>query len=175
MNILFVLFCVIIFAAVLTPEIDRLAREGVVLDAFYGGPQCTPSRSSLLTGFYPSHLGTQHHVYGAGQNHSVPLDKTTVADTLKGAGYATHMVGKWHLGYASWEMTPLGRGFDSFYGYLGGGEDYYTHQSGGALDFRFNHDPLWGSQGTYSAFLYVERAQAIIKQHAMQSPDQPVV
>jgi arylsulfatase B len=54
----------------------------------------------------------------------IPLGFSTIANKLKGAGYATHAVGKWHCGFATAEQTPLGRGFDSYFGYFGGFNDY---------------------------------------------------
>ena len=75
-------------------------------------------------------------------------------------GYATHMIGKWHLGFNKWAYTPTYRGFDSFYGYYNAAEDHYTHtvnrEPKEILDFRDNDKPVRDLNGTYAAFPYVE-------------------
>ena len=71
-------------------------------------------------------------------------------------GYATHMVGKWHLGYNKWEYTPTYRGFDSFYGYYNGQEDHYTHKVFDILDFRDNKEPVRDLNGKFATFAYAE-------------------
>lgn len=98
-----------------TPNIDRIGREGVQLTHFYAGANvCTPSRAALLTGRYPIRSGMQHVIFPHSETGMSP-DEVTIAEALKGAGYATGMVGKWHLGHhdAFW---PTNQGFDYFYG-----------------------------------------------------------
>ena len=81
-----------------TPTIDKLANEGVRLQQYYVQRLCSPTRSAILTGRYPYHNGLADGVILAGHPYGLPLNQTTVANELKRGGYATHMVGKWHLG-----------------------------------------------------------------------------
>ncbi|GFR85664.1 arylsulfatase B [Elysia marginata] len=80
-----------------------------------------------MTGVYPFRMGLQHLVIGERQKVCAPLNRKFFPQLLKENGYNTHMIGKWHLGFCKWECTPTYRGFDSFYGFYSGGEDYYTH------------------------------------------------
>ena len=97
-----------------TPQIDRIAQEGMRFNsAFVGNSICGPARATLLTG--------QHsHLNGMIDNHrAFDASKMTMPRLLQQAGYQTAIVGKWHLG-ASQAMHPLKRGFDEFFGFLGG-------------------------------------------------------
>jgi uncharacterized sulfatase len=98
-----------------TPNIDRIGREGVQLNHFYAAANvCSPSRASLLTGRYAIRSGMQFVIrpHSAG---GMPADEITLADMLKNAGYATGMVGKWHLGHRD-DFWPTNQGFDEFFG-----------------------------------------------------------
>ncbi|KAL1421925.1 hypothetical protein MTO96_022634 [Rhipicephalus appendiculatus] len=102
-----------------TPNLDALAADGVVLNNYYVQPYCTPSRAALMTGLYPIRTGMQGMPIGAAQPWGVVRERTTYASVPQETW--------WHLGYYKQRMTPTYRGFDSFYGFLNGGEDYYTH------------------------------------------------
>ena len=98
-----------------TPNIDRLAREGLLLTSCYSEPSCTPSRATLLTGRVPMRHGLQRPpMYGESGGLQ---DEVTVAQLLSDAGYATQAVGKWHLG-ENVDSQPHNVGFDDFYGFL---------------------------------------------------------
>lgn len=100
-----------------TPELDRMADEGVRLTSFYvTAAVCTPSRAGLLTGRYPiRHLP---HNLGPDSKNGLPLDETLIGEPLQARGYRTMMVGKWHLGHAEDAYMPVSRGFDGYYGLL---------------------------------------------------------
>ncbi|XP_078377383.1 arylsulfatase B-like [Oculina patagonica] len=153
-----------------TPNIDKLASEGVVLDNYYVLPICTPTRSALMTGRYPIHTGLQHLVIFPAAPYGLPLNFTTLPQKLKESGYATHMVGKWHLGFYKWPYTPTYRGFDTFYGYYNGAEDHYSHKILNVLDFRDNKEPVRDLDGKYGTFAFAERAENIIKTHNASKP-----
>jgi len=125
-----------------------------------------------MTGRYAHHTGLQHAYIMPATAVALPLELRTMADHLKEAGYATHMVGKWHLGLTSWEHTPLERGFDSFYGYLNGEEDYYTHTTwaDGVVDLRDGCDIVRDKNGTYSSKMFMDRAISILKEHDKSNP-----
>ena len=98
-----------------TPQLDKMASEGVRLTSFYaGGTVCTPSRMALLTGAYPTRVGWPGGVVGykIDEQHGLAPEALTIAEIFKVAGYTTGMCGKWHLGDAA-EMQPMNQGFDS--------------------------------------------------------------
>jgi arylsulfatase A-like enzyme len=106
-----------------TPNLDALAKAGTRFTGGYvSGPYCSPTRAGLLTGRYQTRFG--HEFNGAGPEVGLPLTETTLADHLKAAGYATALVGKWHLGNAD-KFHPQKRGFDEFFGFLGGAHSYF--------------------------------------------------
>ena len=105
-----------------TPNLDALAASGVrCVNGYVSGPYCSPSRAGLMTGRYQNRFG---HEFNPSDSHGLPLSEKTIADRLKAAGYVTGIVGKWHLGGTP-EMHPQRRGFDEFYGFLGGMHSYF--------------------------------------------------
>lgn len=111
--------------AVPTPNIDRLARAGVRCTSGYvSAPYCSPSRAGFLTGRYQTRFGHEFNPHvGAEGKLGLPLDQRTIADLLRSAGYATGLIGKWHLGFSK-DHHPQSRGFDEFFGFLVGGHNY---------------------------------------------------
>ena len=110
-----------------TPNIDQLAKEGVKFTQFYAAaPLCSPSRASLLTGLNPHAAGLPNNASSMKGVAGMPTDKITIAESLKGAGYTTGHVGKWHMGFTP-ETMPNGQGFDYSYGHMGGCIDNYSH------------------------------------------------
>ena len=91
-----------------TPNIDKLAESGTRLEQFYVQPVCSPTRGALMTGRYPMRLGLQCGVVRPWAEHGLPLDETTLPQMLGQAGYATAIVGKWHLGLG-WRKLPDGK------------------------------------------------------------------
>ncbi len=99
-----------------TPNIDRLAKNGVRLTNFYASANvCTPSRAGLLTGRYPVRSGLAYKVVQATDTHGLPPETVTIAEMLKPA-YATALIGKWHLGHVAPYWPPTNHGFDLFFG-----------------------------------------------------------
>jgi len=102
-----------------TPQLNRMAEEGMKLTSFYAAPVCTPSRASLMTGSYPKRVGLDSTSWAGvlfpGEEKGIHAEEITVAEILKTRGYATACVGKWHLGDQP-EYLPTRHGFDYFYG-----------------------------------------------------------
>ena len=111
-------------APIRTPNIDRLFRDGTVLDNHCVNATCTPTRASLLTGRFPSRFGS--HATSPNNAPVMPDGYETLAGGLKNAGYSTGLFGKWHLGSLP-EFGPNLYGFDHAYGSLAGGVDPYNH------------------------------------------------
>jgi arylsulfatase len=106
-----------------TPNLDRLAKNGLRFRQFYNGTRCCPSRASLLTGLYPHQagVGLMNGQTDAPGYRGFPQPNTaTIAEVLNAAGYHTSMVGKWHLTAGPKTPRPTDRGFDEFYGMVGG-------------------------------------------------------
>lgn len=113
-------------ADVPTPHIDSIAASGVrFTNGYVSGPYCSPTRAGLLTGRYQQRFGHEFNLGGpSSADKGLPLTETTFANRLKDAGYVTGLVGKWHLGSAP-AYQPLQRGFDEYFGFLGGSHTYW--------------------------------------------------
>ncbi len=98
-----------------TPNLDRMAKEGMRLTSFYAAPVCSPSRAMLMTGCYPKRVLPTPHVLFPMAEVGLNPEETTIAETLKAAGYATACVGKWHLGDQA-AFLPGAQGFDFSFG-----------------------------------------------------------
>ena len=99
-----------------TPHIDALAAEGMRFTDFYvTAPVCSPTRTSLMTACYPKRVGMHRHVLFPNSTRGMNPSEVTIAELLKGQGYATACVGKWHLGYQK-QFLPTSQGFDSYFG-----------------------------------------------------------
>ncbi len=147
-----------------TPNLDRLAREGVELQRFYVCPVCSPTRVGLLTGMMPRRFGVTAALRP--RDAGLPADIPTLPQTLKAAGYATALVGKWHAGSA---RPPNKAGFDRFYGFMGGQIDYLKHTGpGGREDWWRDTTPL--SETGYSTRLFADEAVRILENRDKASP-----
>ena len=149
-----------------TPNIDRLAREGVKLSDFYAnGATCSPTRTGFITGRYQQRYGIEWPLGSmAGDSaRGVLPSETSLPRLLKSAGYATGLIGKWHLGWQP-RFHPNRHGFDEFWGFLGGYLDYYSNIGEFDRHDLFHND----SAARDTAYLTDEitaRAQAFIQDH----------
>lgn len=142
-----------------TPAIDALAHEGLTFGNFYAAPFCTPARDMLLTGRYNqrNHL---EHALAWNEHVGIPDSDITLAEALKANGYRTSLIGKWHLG-SDPQFNPTYNGFDYFFGYVVGQEDYLTHiDAGGKIDWWRNTELLTNDPPEYSTTAITREALA---------------
>ena len=152
-----------------TPHIDGLCASGVRLSQWYANaPVCSPSRAALLTGRHPAHAGVESILGGSRHTSGLP-HQDTLASRLRDRGYATAILGKWHLG-AAHEYRPSKFGFDTAFGFRAGCVDYYSH-----IFYWGGHDPvhdLWEdddevwANGEYLTTVIGERAAGFIADNA---------
>ncbi|XP_068206466.1 arylsulfatase B-like [Palaemon carinicauda] len=179
----------------LSPNLEALAREGVILDQSYVQPICTPTRSALMSGRYPYTIGTQHGIIRPKEPTGLSMKRKLLSEAMKEAGYSTHIVGKWHLGFCSWDYTPTSRGFDTFWGYYTGAEDYYHHTRRGdqmneegeevacpagmnhnyaataGYDFRNNTEVEYSVKGEYSTYSFASYTVDLLES---RNPEEPM-
>lgn len=151
-----------------TPHLDKLARAGAILDAFYVQPVCSPTRAALMTGRYPMRHGLQVGVVRPWAQYGLPLEEQTLAQGLQAAGYETAIVGKWHLGHFQPDYLPTRRGFSVQYGHYNGAIDYYTHMRDGGFDWHKN-DQECRDEG-YSTHLLADAAAKFVTATAGKKP-----
>ncbi|MBI5771403.1 MAG: arylsulfatase [Verrucomicrobia bacterium] len=143
------------------PNLDRLRRDGVELDRFYANPSCTPTRAAFLTGRAALRLGLREQI-GPNQD-GLALTEHLASETFRAAGYATALLGKWHLGSTSAARLPNSRGFDHFYGFLGAAVTYSTHlaEANGRLDWQRNGTAL--NEAGYTTDLIATEAIGLLR------------
>ncbi|MEW4490924.1 sulfatase-like hydrolase/transferase [Thalassoglobus sp. JC818] len=160
-----------------TPEIDRLAAEGMRLVDFHSsGTVCSPTRAGLLTGLYQQRTGIEAVIH-PDHNHpehrkGLQLSETTFAEYLKESGYVTGLIGKWHQGYPqnSVDYHPQNHGFDEFVGYHSGNIDFVSHV-GDHYRHDWWHDRVETQEEGYTTHLINSYVDKFIRQHA--NSDQP--
>ena len=156
-----------------TPVLDQLAASGAKLEHLYAMPVCSPARAALMTGRYPIRTGLQMNIIRPTSKYGLPLEERLLPQALREAGYTTVMCGKWHLGSFQKAYWPNQRGFDHWYGFLEGSEDFFTHRGHGKnapLDWYRNGEPLANDEG-YSTHLLTREAVSLIK---IQPKDKPL-
>ncbi len=151
-----------------TPHIDSIAQGGTILKSYYVQPVCSPTRSTLMTGRYPSSTG----VYSVVRPHApwgLKLEEQTLAQALRSVGYETAISGKWHLGEFEAAYRPTQRGFDHQYGLWFGAIDYNSHMRGKILDWHRDDQP--SKDEGYSTHLIAKEACRLIRE---KNPDKPL-
>jgi arylsulfatase A-like enzyme len=165
-----------------TPNLDKLAGNGLRYTQFYNGARCCPTRASLLTGLYAHQAGLgemepdrKHPGYRGVINHQC----VTLAEALRFNGYETHMAGKWHLtnkknaqkaeDLATW---PRGRGFDHFYGIIGGASDYFTPE-GLTRGVENIEQEAKDQDDYYFTDAVSDNSATFIREHSQKKPDTP--
>jgi len=110
-----------------TSEIDKLANSGIACkNTHVAHPFCGPSRAALLTGMLPHRIGAQYNLPNDITTPiGIPVNETYFTTVLQDSDYNTAAFGKWHLGFTEGSYQPLDRGFDYFFGFLGGGKNYF--------------------------------------------------
>ena len=150
-----------------TPHIDRLADKGMLFTDYHtNGPMCTPTRASLMTGKYQHRFGEKFEGPLSGKtqyDEGLPLEATTIAEALGGAGYVTGMYGKWHLGYKP-PYLPPDQGFDEFIGLGSGDGDHHTHIDRSGRKDWWNNNKLRMEEG-YSTDLITDHSVDFIQNH----------
>jgi len=170
---------------ILTPNLDRLANEGLRLTNFYvTWPACTPSRGSILTGRYPQRNGLYDMIrnevpdlgvkmaaedYEFSQERITGMDtrEVMISDVLSEAGYACGVFGKWDGGQLK-RFLPLARGFDDYYGFANTGIDYFTHERYGVPSMFRGFTPTTEDKGTYATYLFERESLRFLKEHKDQ-------
>lgn len=145
-------------ADIRTPNIDKLAENGLKFTSFYStSPVCSPSRFGLLTGRYPRRQGIDGVFFPESFN-GIPKEELTLAEALKTKGYSTGIVGKWHLGHHR-EFLPLQNGFDEYFGIP------YSNDMQGTVYLRGNDVVQYNIDQKYTTKTYTEEAIKFIDKH----------
>ncbi|MCY4465734.1 MAG: sulfatase-like hydrolase/transferase [Chloroflexi bacterium] len=145
-----------------TPHLDALVDEGITLTQHYSAaPVCAPARAALMTGRYPHRTGSIDTLEARGLDR-LRLDEITLADVLRGAGYATGLVGKWHNGALDSRYHPRARGFDEFVGFQGGWNPYYRYRldRNGAIEY--------GNREQYLTDVFSDAAIDFVERHSSE-------
>ena len=152
-----------------TPNIDSLARNGIRCTSGYvSGPYCSPTRAGLMTGRYQQRYGHEFNpgpAATAAVDFGLPLGETTLADRLKAAGYATALVGKWHLGFAE-RFHPQKRGFQQYFGFLGGAHSYLDWEADATNPILRGTAPV--VEPTYLTDAFGREAVAYLERHKQE-------
>ena len=166
-----------------TPTIDSLARQGVLFTNYYAnGPECTPTRTALMTGRYQQRAGGLECAIGTGnvgryddairlcEKHQLglPAEQNVLTQGLRAAGYAVVGFGKWHLGYEP-QFGPIHHGFDRFFGPMGGCVDYFYHCEWDGVPMLYDDEKLVHREG-YLTKLLTDAAVAFLDDYDQDRP-----
>lgn len=148
-----------------TPNIDRLAKEGVRLtDCYAAACVCSPTRAALITGRYPQRSGFEWVIDYTEKDRGLKTTDNSLPKLLKKGGYTTGLFGKWHLGYKA-EFGPNAHGFDEFFGFPSADLDYYSHKDANGDPGLYENAELCEEKG-YLTDLIAARALAFLKKNA---------
>jgi arylsulfatase A-like enzyme len=149
-----------------TPHMDSIGRNGIrFTQGYVSCPLCAPTRAGLMTGRYQQRFGFEHNPgpeNQAGDDFGLPLTESTLAERLKKLGYATGMIGKWHLGFKA-EFQPTKRGFDEFFGFLSGAHPYMPGKTGAQNPILRGSAPV--EEKEYLTDAFAREAVAFIDRH----------
>lgn len=158
-----------------TPQLDRLASQGVRFTQFYNAARCCPTRAALLTGLYPHQAGVGHMTqdwtkYGAAYSAGLNQQSATIAELLREAGYRNYLAGKWHVGgriKGQEQNYPTRRGFDHWYGTFGGG-DFFAPDN-----LYLDDQPIKPAGDYYFTDAITEHAVKFLDEHARGHAGKP--
>ena len=152
-----------------TPNIDRIASQGVALERFYVSPMCSPTRAGLLTGRYPMRYGMARSVVRPWAQFGLPPGERTLAEALGEAGYPNRgAFGKWHLGHLEPKWHPLSQGFTAYKGLYNGAGDYFNRKRDGETDWHRDGEPV--EEKGYTTNLITDAATEFITKSAKEGP-----
>ena len=161
-----------------TPNLNKLAQNGLRFSQFYNSPRCSPSRASLLTGLHPHQTGIGILTYPTGpEGYAGNLNKqcVTIAEVLKASNYKTYLSGKWHIASNLVEPTdawPMQRGFDHFYGTIIGAGSFYFPNTLTRGNDNIEHEAEADEEFFYTDAIS-DQAARYIRQHQAEHPDVP--
>ncbi|MSU33018.1 MAG: arylsulfatase [Pedosphaera sp.] len=168
-----------------TPHLDGLARDGLRFTQFYNTARCCPTRASLLTGLHPHQAGVGHMMEErpfVGYRGQLGRNAVTIAEALKGVGYRSYAVGKWHVtpgesakALLSTNNWPLQRGFDRFYGTIHGAGSFWDPSSlvRDNRQITIANDPEYRPSSFYYTDAIAEQATRFIREHGRESNERP--
>lgn len=162
-----------------TPALDEITQNGVFLEEHYSFKFCAPSRGSLMTGRFPYKLSATRNNYPGDEEDGLDIRFDILPKKLDSAGYVSHHVGKWHLGYCDERFTAVKRGFRSSNGYHSAKEDHFNQTIGLTCtqnntnsstdvelkDIWVNNAPGPEYQGQYNAYRFTSASTDIINEH----------
>ncbi len=158
-----------------TPNLDRMAQNGLRMTQFYNASRCCPTRASLLTGLYPHQAGVGDMVTDRGHaayQGYLNQQCVTIAEALKPAGYQTYMAGKWHVGTKP-DQWPVKRGFDRYFGLIDGAGSYFNnhpYRPNQTLTVALDDQPITPSPDYYATNAYTDYALKFIDSKSKDTP-----
>ena len=153
-----------------SPNLDKMAEEGMIFSRGYANSSvCSPSRFAIITGRYQHRLrgGFDEPIAAAREELGLPPDHPTMPSLLRDAGYATALVGKWHMGFLPW-FGPLKSGYEEFFGHRSGAVDFFSHKTFGGHDFWDGEEEVY-LEG-YATDLFADRAADFIRRNSGEKP-----